>query len=211
VKAVRQAIDRTSVTFKLYRDIYVSTHFAPFFRTVDRLTSVGAEDYISARLRKVQRNTIKKEVTTLRRFARWAVKRGYLAQMPEFETPGPRVLGTRSSHRKSTFQVFSEEEIGPTIEALPEKTKPRRVSKPEVLRAAQAGGAEPPVANSSAPARRPTENRLRTRLRGAEVGCEVAVSRPFDAPTEVLSDLENLNNFREVRGGGNRTPMAVNR
>ena len=35
-------------TFKLYEDIYVGAHFAPFFKTIDRLTTVGVEDYKAA-------------------------------------------------------------------------------------------------------------------------------------------------------------------
>jgi hypothetical protein len=37
---------------------------------------VGVEDYISHRLRLVQRETLKKELTALRRFAKWAFERG---------------------------------------------------------------------------------------------------------------------------------------
>jgi hypothetical protein len=37
----------TRKTFKIYETIYVGTHFDPFFITIDKLTSVGVEDYIS--------------------------------------------------------------------------------------------------------------------------------------------------------------------
>src|SRR5262249_20387209 len=53
-------------TSRLYRDTYVGSHFAPFFKTIDRLTTVGAQDYISARLRKVTRGTLKHELSPLR-------------------------------------------------------------------------------------------------------------------------------------------------
>jgi hypothetical protein len=52
----------------------------PFFRTIDRLTTVGVEDYKTVRLRVVTRETLKKELPVLRRFARWAVQRGHLAK-----------------------------------------------------------------------------------------------------------------------------------
>jgi hypothetical protein len=42
-------------TFRLYSDTYVAAHFSPFFKTVDRLTSVGVEDYVNSRLRRVLR------------------------------------------------------------------------------------------------------------------------------------------------------------
>jgi hypothetical protein len=81
-------------TFRLYRDTYVKSHFTSFFKTIEQLTTVGAQDYIAARLRKETRQTLKHELSPLRRLAKWAHARGYLRQMPEIETPGRRVLGT---------------------------------------------------------------------------------------------------------------------
>ncbi|MGA9656597.1 MAG: tyrosine-type recombinase/integrase, partial [Polyangia bacterium] len=114
-------------TFALYQDTYVATHFAPFFKTLDRLTTVGAEDYIAARLRQVTRETLKKELSVLRRFSKWAHRRGYLGQMPEIETPGRRVLGhVQASSRKRTFLVFTAEEIKSIIAQLPEHALSKR-------------------------------------------------------------------------------------
>ncbi|MEO7178652.1 MAG: tyrosine-type recombinase/integrase [Allosphingosinicella sp.] len=108
-------------TFKLYQNTYVGTHFAPFFETINRLTTVGAEDYIAARLRKVSRETLKKELSPLRRLARWAHARGYLPQLPEIETPGRRVLGTRVENaRKNVSLVFTADEIARVLAHLPE-------------------------------------------------------------------------------------------
>jgi hypothetical protein len=117
-------------THRIYENVYVSAHFAPFFDTIDRLTSVRVDDYIADRLKKVQRETVKKEVTALRRFAKWAVKRRYLAKIPEFEVPGRLVLGTRASTRKAEYQIFSPTEIAAVLANLPDWTKPRRVSGP---------------------------------------------------------------------------------
>jgi site-specific recombinase XerD len=117
-------------THKIYENVYVCAHFAPFFQTIERLTSVRVDDYITTRLKQVQRETVKKEVTALRGFAKWAAKRGYLAKVPEFEMPGRLVLGTRSSSRKSEYQIFSAKEITAILAKLPEWTKPRRVSGP---------------------------------------------------------------------------------
>lgn len=114
-------------TFTLYQDTYVATHFAPFFETIDRLTTVGAEDYISVRLRKVTRHTVKKELSVLRRLAKWAHRRGYLEQMPEIETPGARVLGhSAESARKQTFLIFTEREMTAIIAKLPEYATSKR-------------------------------------------------------------------------------------
>ena len=54
-------------TWKLYV-IHVGTHFAPFFGSLDRVTESGSVDYSRARLKKVLRVTLVKELTTLRRF-----------------------------------------------------------------------------------------------------------------------------------------------
>jgi hypothetical protein len=66
----------------------MGSRFAPFFETIDRLNTIGAENFIAARLRQVTRETLKKELSVLRRFSKWAAKRGYLAEVPEIETPG---------------------------------------------------------------------------------------------------------------------------
>jgi len=108
-------------TFTLYMDTYVSTHFAPFFKTIDRLTTVGGEDYIASRLRKVGRDTVTKELSVLRRLAKWAHRRGYLEAMPEIEVPGTRVLGhAAESARKEVFLIFREKEVAAIIAKLPE-------------------------------------------------------------------------------------------
>jgi integrase len=114
-------------THKLYLDTYVATHFAPFFKTIDRLTTVCAEDYIASRLRKVGRETVKKELSVLRRLAKWAHRRGYLERMPEIETPGARVLGhSAESARKQTFLVFTAKEMAAIIAKLPAHAASKR-------------------------------------------------------------------------------------
>jgi len=108
-------------TFTLYQDTYVGTHFKPFFPTIDRLTTVGVEDYISSRLRNVTRHTLKKELSVLGRLAKWAHSRGYLEQLPEIKAPGARVLGhSAGSARKQNFLVFTAEEIAAIVTKLPE-------------------------------------------------------------------------------------------
>jgi integrase len=122
-------------TYKIYENIYVAAHFDPFFVTIDRLTSVGVEDYISCRLKQVQRETVKKELTALRRFAKWAFKRGHLAAMPEIEVPSHLVLGTRATKRKAEFQVFTESEIESVLAHLPIQTKGHRAPEAYPVRA----------------------------------------------------------------------------
>ena len=122
-------------TFKLYRDVYMGRRFAPFFESIDRLDTIGAEKFIAARLKQVTRETLKKELSVLRRFARWAAKRGFLASVPDIETPGRRVIGTPvESARKRHFQVFTTEEIGRILAHLPEQTSAPRAQVPYPVR-----------------------------------------------------------------------------
>src|ERR1041384_2266470 len=108
-------------TFRLYRDTYVGSHFASFFKTIEQLTTVGAQDYIAARLRKVTRQTLKHELSPLRRLAKWAFERGYISQLPQIETPGRRVLGTPvADARKKVSLIFTVEEIAAIVARLPE-------------------------------------------------------------------------------------------
>jgi integrase len=130
---------RTSIeekTFRLYRDTYVGTHFAPFFKTIDRLTTVGAQDYIATRLRKVTRETLKHELSPLRRLAKWAHARGYLPHMPEIETPGARVLGTPVLNaRKRVSLIFTAEDVAAIVARLPAYWSAPRAPVPYPVRA----------------------------------------------------------------------------
>jgi hypothetical protein len=95
-------------TFRLYRDTYVGSHFSSFFKWFEQLTTVGVQNYTSARLKKVTRQTIKHELSALRRLTKWAHERGYLTQLPHVETPGRRVLGTPvPSARKRVSLIFT--------------------------------------------------------------------------------------------------------
>ena len=114
----------------------MGSHFAPFFKTIDRLTTVGAQDYIAARLRKVTRATLKHELSPLRRLAKWAHARGYLQQMPEIETPGRRVLGTPVPNaRKRVSLIFTVEEIAAIVARLPSYWSAPRAQQPYPVRA----------------------------------------------------------------------------
>ena len=122
---IESSID--SRTFLLYQDTYVAAHFAPLFGTIDQLTTVGADDYIASRLGKVGRETVKKELSVLRRLDKWAYRRGYVSQMPEIETPGRRVLGqAQASSRKRSFLVFTKTEMEVVISKLPEYATSKR-------------------------------------------------------------------------------------
>lgn len=73
-------------------------HLAGFFKTLDRVT--GTDDYCKARLKEVLRETVKKEITTLRRFMKWAKKKQYIATLPDLEYPPESKPGTPDTKRK---------------------------------------------------------------------------------------------------------------
>ena len=123
-------------TFTVYRDTYVAKHFVPFFRTIDALTTVRAEEYVAARLREVTRQTVIKEISLLRRLAKWAQRRGYLERTPEIEPPGARVVGTTVTNaRKQRFLIFTAQEIESIIAALPECATVNRTGEKLAVRA----------------------------------------------------------------------------
>ena len=106
------------------------------FKTIDRLTTVGVEDYKAARLRVATRETLKKELPVLRRFAKWAVGRGHLQAMPEIETPSRHVVATRSTkNRKRNLQIFTLDEVTGIIGNLPEMARGPRAPIPFPVRA----------------------------------------------------------------------------
>ena len=167
-------------TFRLYRDTYVGSHFASFFKTIEQLTTVGAQDYIAGRLRKVTRQTLKHELSPLRRLAKWAHARGYLRQMPEIETPGRRVLGTPVANaRKRNSLIFTANEIAAIVARLPVYWSAPRAQAPTqfaplhrglgdraaTAHARQAGSADglPPGRNHAAHPRRGRQEPFRPR------------------------------------------------
>jgi integrase len=111
-------------------------HFGSFFKWFEQLTTVGVQNYTSARLKKVTRQTIKHELSALRRLTKWAHERGYLAQLPHVETPGRRVLGTPvPSARKRVSLIFTVQEIARIVAHLPEYWSAPRAKIPYPVRA----------------------------------------------------------------------------
>jgi len=75
--------------------------------------------------------TLKHELSPLRRLAKWAHARGHLAQMPEIETPGNRVLGTPVPNaRKRVSLIFTVEEIAAIVARLPSYWSAPRAQEP---------------------------------------------------------------------------------
>jgi len=117
LEAVEPSIDET--TFDTFT-LYVGSHFHPFFQTLDRLAA-GTQDYTRARLRRVKRTTVRKELSALRSALAFLVERGYLSRAPEVKTPGPRTTGTPDTRRrhKSEAIVLELEEVNAVLAELP--------------------------------------------------------------------------------------------
>jgi integrase len=103
------------------RKLRCQVHFLPYFQETDGLTTAAVEDYVAARLREVQRSTIKKELQTLRQFVKWAERRGELAEPVQLVAPPATALGTPSRPRERVdLEPWQVELI---LEALPERSR----------------------------------------------------------------------------------------
>ncbi len=114
-------------TWDLY-EIHIA-HLANFYKTIDRVT--GTEDFVKARLKQVVRETCKKEITTLRRFMKWARKHQYIASVPELEYPPASAKGTpdkKRRHKTKTIPLDRTEALAILAE-LPATSKRARRGK----------------------------------------------------------------------------------
>ena len=103
-------------------EMYAVRHWAPFFVTFERITAATVNDFWRARLRVVQRGTVKKELSALRGFLRWAKEREYITEIPVVEDPPERSLGVRSATRnpKGAPLELTREQVDAVLKALPE-------------------------------------------------------------------------------------------
>ena len=101
--------------------LYVTAHFVPFFRTLDRLAA-GAQDYVRARLRQVLSKTVRKECSALRGALDIFVERGYLSRAPVIKSPGNKATGTPDKKRrhKDAPVILEPAEVAALLRQLPE-------------------------------------------------------------------------------------------
>jgi hypothetical protein len=100
---------------------YAAATLIPFFRSLDRITEAGAEDYARARLAKVSRPTVLKELSALRMFTKWCKTRGHIAALPDLPNPPVKSTGTAASPKVRV--ELSPDQAEAFIAALPERTK----------------------------------------------------------------------------------------
>lgn len=111
------------------RELYlthVRAHLVPWFGSLERVTSAELANYFRARLKKVKRETVKKERTTLRSMLHWCLEQGVIGEMPEFpELPRGAVGTAYSVRRRGKPTELSPEESRSIIAVLPQWSTPR--------------------------------------------------------------------------------------
>lgn len=119
---VEATLDETTVD--VYTT-YVKAHWLDFFKTLDAITEASASAYVRARLRKVKRKTVLKELSGLRGFLAWCKTYGHLDQVPTITSPARTATGTEydGGKRKKVRVELSEEEVERILAALPERTR----------------------------------------------------------------------------------------
>jgi integrase len=98
-------------------------HYVAFFTSLEQVTTESAKDYTRARLRKVTRSTVLKELTFLRSFLRWCVDHGVLGEGPVIPQPPRKATGMRAGPQRAKPVEVSEDEARRIIKALPELSK----------------------------------------------------------------------------------------
>jgi site-specific recombinase XerC len=123
---IRNELDVT--TLGLY-ELHCRTHLAPHFETLESITSAAVATYGRVRLGKVQRTTLKKERSTLRRFLAWCEEQGYVDQAPQLPTLAPRATGTRYHlRRRGRATELTMDETRALIDALPVWSSSRKTA-----------------------------------------------------------------------------------
>lgn len=107
---------RTRGTFALYAE----THWAKHWQTLEAISAASAAEYVRMRLRKVQAQTVRKEVSALRRMLDWCVETGRLVESPPLPSVPKRALGTRHKQaRKGPPVELTPREVARITAALP--------------------------------------------------------------------------------------------
>jgi integrase/recombinase XerC len=100
-----------------------------FFETLDRVTSASIGDYQTARLQRVLRQTLRKELSTLRLFLRWLVEQGAIEKAPDFPALTSRNPGVRSGPQREAPVILDVELIEAILQRLPEWVTAHRTNE----------------------------------------------------------------------------------
>jgi integrase len=95
-------------------------HWLAHWPTLADVIDVTCDDYRSARLRKVQGTTVRKELGALRRFLKWCEARGFMPRAVVVPGVNAKTLGTNfGKRRRQKAADLSPDEIQKLIAALP--------------------------------------------------------------------------------------------
>jgi len=106
-------------TVKLYKT-HAFAHFVEHWKTLGDVTTAAAGEYQRRRLGGANRETVKKEMNSLRTFLTFCVEKGWLAGLPVIPKIPRGALGTRDPNRKEEPTDLSSEEVEAWLAALPE-------------------------------------------------------------------------------------------
>lgn len=103
---------------------YLGVQIIPFFKSLDRFTIANYNDFIRARLQKITRSTVRKEISAIRQFREWCIEHGIQGLEPVPSIPKKGHAGTRAKNaRKRKATILSPEEIARLLVAMPERSK----------------------------------------------------------------------------------------
>jgi integrase len=107
-------------TLKTYRVTYVGRHFLDFFGKLDDVADESQIDtYARARLRRVLKSTVHKELGALRGFLRWARMEGFITAIPQFPEFPKTAKGKRAGKQRAKANELTEAQVLAAIQALP--------------------------------------------------------------------------------------------
>lgn len=115
-------------TVGCYAD-YLESHWLPFFEGLHRLTTSELDAYMRERLLRVRARTVRKELSALRGFCKWAVAQGLIGPV-DVPTVPERSTGTAYGTRRRAAAIpLSPKEVRAILLRLPEYSTSRRVPR----------------------------------------------------------------------------------
>lgn len=119
IASLEGALDETTrATLEIY-----ARHYLAFFGTLARMTDASCADYGRARLRRVLRKTVQKELSYLRGFFDWCVEQGALVASPKVAALPKKATGKRSGKQRSKPVEIVEAQALEIIGHLPVTSK----------------------------------------------------------------------------------------
>lgn len=107
--------------------IIYGNHWLKHMKVLGDLRPAKMDEYQTARLKVVLRDTLDLELAALRRFCKWLVVREYIRAVPEFPVIPKQVLGTKYHKRRRAkpTEVLTPEQMDAVIASMPEWSQRR--------------------------------------------------------------------------------------